>query len=264
MSVSPTQVGAARIGKKGLPECPLLITFDDGWQDNFQYALPVLKRHSMPALLFVATAYIGSERGFWQEEVLDAVLRHRIAVPLGNANGSTLIADLTSITRAQRKSYLDKLPDPPDLPRRMIDAAELTALHKGGVAIGGHGHSHEPMTELQNPQTEFAACRECLSALKLLGTPAAFSFPHGRFDAKLVSLARASGFDLLFTSKHVLTPCAEFSVRKTIGRIEMDLRPFRLAAGELDAVRFMFHVATQPRASSGARVTTSEGADANS
>jgi peptidoglycan/xylan/chitin deacetylase (PgdA/CDA1 family) len=262
--VSLAQVGAARAGKEGLPDCPLLITFDDGWQDNFQYALPVLKQHSLPAVLFVATGCIGSERGFWQEEVLDAVLRHRISVPHENASGSMLIADLTAMPRAQRESYLDRLPDAADLPRRMIDVAELASLRAGGVAIGAHGHSHEPMTELENPQTEFAACRERLGTLKLFEPPAAFSFPHGRFNAKLVSLATASGFDLLFTSKHVLTPSADLPACETIGRIEMDLRRFRLAARRLDSAPFMFHLATQPSASSRAQDTNSGGADAES
>ena len=48
------------------PPCPLLITFDDGWRDNFDHALPELAARDLPALLFVATDYVDDARGFWQ------------------------------------------------------------------------------------------------------------------------------------------------------------------------------------------------------
>ena len=260
--VSTDQVAAARAGGNGLPRCPLLITFDDGWQDNFEYALPVLKRHGLPALLFVATGYIGSEKAFWQEEVLDAVLTHRISTADAAANGNALITALREMPRQQREAFLAKLPGTADLPRRMADASELTALRDSGVAIGGHGHLHEPLTELENANADFVACRDSLRGLKFFDAPTAFSFPHGRFDAKLAALARAAGFDPLFTSKHALTPCADLPVCETIGRIEMDLRAFRLSAGRLDEAMLMSHLVTQlPQA--GRPVSTNSNASAS-
>ncbi len=37
----------------------VVITFDDGWVDNYQFALPVLKRLSIPATFFVTSAHLG-------------------------------------------------------------------------------------------------------------------------------------------------------------------------------------------------------------
>jgi peptidoglycan/xylan/chitin deacetylase (PgdA/CDA1 family) len=242
--VSLAQIGAAGVGKGNLPDCPLLITFDDGWQDNFQYAFPILTRHRAPALLFLATEYIGSRRGFWQEEFLAAFLRNRSAGP-AYAEALARIGKLNATSRADRKQQLANLPEPSELPRRMLDGKELQALRTGGVAIGGHGHSHEPMTELDDSHAEFVACHERLSALDLLEDPVAFSFPHGRYDGDLVAQARSAGFDLLFTSRHTLTPCAKLAACETLGRIEMDLRPFRLADGKLDTARLMSHLSMQ-------------------
>jgi len=46
-------------GKKAV-----LITFDDGYEDNFRNALPILKKYSCPAIFFVPTSYVSSEKSF--------------------------------------------------------------------------------------------------------------------------------------------------------------------------------------------------------
>jgi peptidoglycan/xylan/chitin deacetylase (PgdA/CDA1 family) len=46
-------------GAKGL-----LVSFDDGYEDNFTNALPILKRYLCPAIFFVSTGFIGNEKQF--------------------------------------------------------------------------------------------------------------------------------------------------------------------------------------------------------
>ncbi len=46
-----------------LPPHPILISFDDGWSDQFTYAFPILEKYKYPATFFVFTNPIGS-RGF--------------------------------------------------------------------------------------------------------------------------------------------------------------------------------------------------------
>lgn len=45
-------------GKGSLPERPVLITFDDGYIDNYQCAFPILKKHNMKACIFLISEYI--------------------------------------------------------------------------------------------------------------------------------------------------------------------------------------------------------------
>jgi peptidoglycan/xylan/chitin deacetylase (PgdA/CDA1 family) len=43
-----------------LPDRPLILTFDDGYVDNLEHGLPVLRRHGAKATIFVATAHAGA------------------------------------------------------------------------------------------------------------------------------------------------------------------------------------------------------------
>ena len=45
-------------GKGSLPERPVLITFDDGYIDNYQCAFPILKKHNMNACIFLISEYV--------------------------------------------------------------------------------------------------------------------------------------------------------------------------------------------------------------
>ena len=49
---------------KALPEKPIVITFDDGYKDNFQYAYPILRKYSYTATVFVVANTIGETNEF--------------------------------------------------------------------------------------------------------------------------------------------------------------------------------------------------------
>jgi peptidoglycan/xylan/chitin deacetylase (PgdA/CDA1 family) len=66
------------IGLKGAIEAPenissldrvIIITFDDGYADNFYYAKPLLERYELPATIFVTTGQIGTMREFWWDDL---------------------------------------------------------------------------------------------------------------------------------------------------------------------------------------------------
>ena len=58
----------------------LVITFDDGYLDNYQWALPVLAELDIPATIFVTSSCLGGEREFWWDE-LETILLSEGHVP---------------------------------------------------------------------------------------------------------------------------------------------------------------------------------------
>ncbi|WP_162921742.1 polysaccharide deacetylase family protein [Listeria costaricensis] len=49
---------------KNVPDKPVVITFDDGYQDNYTNAYPILKKYALPANIFVITSKIGADNHF--------------------------------------------------------------------------------------------------------------------------------------------------------------------------------------------------------
>lgn len=222
--VSLAQLLAARAGQGSLPERALLLTFDDGWSDIEEFALPHLRRAGLPAVMFVAGEAIGRRSAFWQEQLVHAWRAGRLeesrAAALWRAAGPgepppdrgrddlsglrALVARLEALEPARRGPLLltveDLLSDPL---RHMVTPEQLRALAAHGVAIGAHGLTHEPLVRV-DAAAELAGVRELLA--RHVAAAPVLSFPHGRFDSRTVELARAAGFPLLFTSAPELPP----------------------------------------------------------
>jgi len=215
---------AARSGRRALPDRPLLITFDDGWSDNEEFALPHLEEAGLPAVLFVAGAAVDRSEAFWQERLihawraghLDAAGAIRLwrdaggdAPPprLDELEGArAIVARLEALPAEQRARALAgasaALADPA---RYMVTSEQLRHLAGHRVAIGAHGHSHDPLTEV-DAGAELTRVRDLLA--RHVAAAPALSFPHGRFDDGVVARARDLGYQLLFTSVPELPPAS--------------------------------------------------------
>lgn len=60
---------------RALPKLGCAITFDDGWRDNYQYALPVLVKHQAPATIFLVSGYIGTAQRYWPNQLMELLFR---------------------------------------------------------------------------------------------------------------------------------------------------------------------------------------------
>lgn len=229
--VSLAQLLDARRTGRGLPPCALLVTFDDGWADNVEHALPALQQAGLPALMFVVADAIGRWQPFYQEQIIAAwrrgILRiEELATAISEATASPitqgddlptlrrLIEQLQRMPRARREALLAPFATAMDDGlRHMVDADELQRLRRGGVALGLHGKTHAPLTEAEDLDAELIAARRALASSLAAGTGDAtaesMSFPHGAYDAVIAERAKAAGYELVFTTVPVLNPVGD-------------------------------------------------------
>ena len=147
-----------------LPANALLITFDDGYRDIYDNALPVLRKHGAPAVAFVPVAYIGAN------------------VPLPH--------DTHLIARGIRNPVLDW--------------GLVRALDDGGIRVESHGLAHTPLASvpLDTAVREIAASK--LELEDRLGRPVrAYAYVKGSeayFHAVHERLVEQAGYDVAFTT----------------------------------------------------------------
>ncbi|NOT88913.1 MAG: polysaccharide deacetylase family protein [Lysobacter sp.] len=225
--VSLDELLRARRDDTRLPSRALLITFDDGWLDNVDYAMPALQRAGLPAVMFVAADAVGARQPFYQERVIAAWRLGRLTLDAlvatmidhggeaahrdGIAGVRELIAQLEKMPPAQRSAVLEHHAGQlDDGLQHMIAVPDLSRLRAGGIELGLHGKTHTPLLRADDLDAELGGAREAMAAMldapEGLATPACatMSFPHGAFDDAIAARARATGYELLFTSVPVL------------------------------------------------------------
>lgn len=209
---------------KALPPNPALITFDDGYRDNFELAFPILKARGLPAVIFLATDYIGQNRPFdW--DITAYCFHHsqqqQANLPLmGERSWSTLetqqqtmndwLAMLKQIPDAEKSEAVAQLPDALDvvLPGDAFTDLCLTwdqvrTMLGNGVEMGAHTKSHPILTRVSLPQAkcEIAGAKAKIEA-ETGHRVKSFAYPNGTandFSEALHAIVQESGIPLGFT-----------------------------------------------------------------
>jgi len=168
-----------------VPSKSVLITFDDGYLDNWVHAHPVLQRYGMHAVLFVITQWIG-----------DGPVRPHAGQGLALPPAPNH-ADCSAAVEAGRHDEV------------ALRWSELQAMQQAGTfEIHSHTHTHTRWDKVCGP--DIAAKRrhmaEELATSKMLlerhlgPVSDHLCWPQGYFDDDYVAEARAAGFRNLYTT----------------------------------------------------------------
>ncbi|MBA3503032.1 MAG: polysaccharide deacetylase family protein [Myxococcota bacterium] len=232
-----------------LPDNPVLVTFDDGYKDNHEVALPVLRRYGVKAVFFIATDYIERRRMFWWDRI-NCILKtarrsriilaypHPLILDVGShvqcAHAVKLILRLVKSTKylvlerfltelahaagvdwseSQERDYANEL---------LMTWEQIRDLRDAGMAIQSHTRTHRVLQTLSPEQLveELEGSRSDLER-ELKERVYAISYPVGhaiddRFDMRRA--LRAAGYTIGFTNatgvQHARSTADRYSVRR--------------------------------------------------
>ena len=174
-----------------LPKRSVVLTFDDGWADNYTFAYPVLKDLELPASVFVATSYIDTAEWFWTDtlalavtvlrqeakrrESINARIFENDAISVtsasslvdviskgGDENLSSVIDTAIELLKLrpvkERSSVVKTLvrlaKDFSSLvqDRVFLNWKEVEEMSQNNISFGSHTHSHKPLNTLEDVQ----------------------------------------------------------------------------------------------------------------
>ena len=211
--VSLDDVLQSRQKTKPLPPHPLLVTFDDGWNDNAVFASEASwRRQKSRGQFFAATDAAPLGARWWQESLL-AILRsddsafdklkdaalvasNHVVAHLPSDRALAILVLYGGLPAAQRDDLIASQASSlarESAARDMVDWETLARLQSSGVCIGGHGASHLPLTMINDPINDLQKAHDEMR--QHLGDPACYSmsFPHGRYNAAIVQHALEHG-----------------------------------------------------------------------
>jgi len=192
----------------------VMITFDDGYVDNFTNAFPILKELGLSAVFFIPTAYVETTRRFWWDRVARLVNAGwrwdgEVAAQENSAQAKRRLYDfLKGLPAEQRDSLLDEGERQKGITREtnervVMNWEEIKTLVENGREIGAHSHSHRNLARLSPDalKMELSEAKRILEE-QLGRAITTMSYPFGgRPDVTdQVKLAvREAGYDMAFS-----------------------------------------------------------------
>jgi peptidoglycan/xylan/chitin deacetylase (PgdA/CDA1 family) len=211
-------------GECELPPHPALITFDDGYYDNYANAYPILKARKLPAVIFLTTGLIGQHKPVYWDYVAYCFNHTR--------KDSVLLPDLQLVSWANDeerrkviKRWIELAKRLPDLEKRcLIDGLsesldisvpenafsglyltweQVREMSQNGIEMGSHTVEHPILTRISISQVENELIHSKERIEAELGKPViAFAYPNGEradFSPDVINFVRQSGYQMAFT-----------------------------------------------------------------
>ncbi|MFY9845677.1 MAG: polysaccharide deacetylase family protein [Terriglobales bacterium] len=237
-----------------LPARSVAVTFDDGFADNYEVALPILSRYSIPVTFYILVNAVETGTAPWYIRLNFAFTTTTAPTWRHPGNGRSF-----DLSRADEKNAAlnvawdwgaartgvaqeqfirqteDSLRVEPLSIRLMMNWEQVRALKKAGHIVGGHTLSHPNLAHVPEDEarSEIRGCKERLEE-KLAEPIQHFSYPHPalnpQWNQQTLQMTREAGFKsaMLTTPGQVRAGDEPLSLKRTPGAKDFDEWLWRL------------------------------------
>lgn len=201
-------VSFAEARRKRAGKLRVMFTFDDGWEDNYTNAMPVLHKRGIPSAVFVCPGLVGRTLPFWPEVI--ASLLGNAVPPASSAEIGSLIEALKTYSTERREQFIAGLYQM-HAPAGSKDAyngdrtvswGDIREMAAAGVTIGCHTHTHQILTHVsaETARQEIRGAKRAIEAA--LRKPCdLFAYPNGNNSAATRRMLAEEGIGAAFTTQ---------------------------------------------------------------
>jgi peptidoglycan/xylan/chitin deacetylase (PgdA/CDA1 family) len=211
-------------GVRPLPRRAIHITFDDGYEDVYRYALPIMLRYKIPATVFVSVDMVETDRRFWWDELGELIRDFRGTQLCIESGGRSLHLDLKNEKSKSRSfallvglvsdgeislnEFRDRVVSRVDRPTgkrvsNTLSWSQIAEMAANSIEIGSHTLSHARLSALNDHdlEEEITESKQLLES-SLQAKVSSIAYPYGResdYDSRAVIGSCLGGYRIAFT-----------------------------------------------------------------
>lgn len=202
---------------KSIKEPTVILTFDDGYNDNHAVVAPMMEAHGLTATFYVATDIVGSDNYFWFDLLHYYIKKLKKGKIQLNEGKFTLdVCDdeekafyslgqyMKTISDDERRVAMVDLEQmaggaPRSSERPLADVLtwdQIRDLNKRGFEIGSHSRTHPHLSQL-TAKSQIDEIFQSKSKIEqeIGHEVVSFSYPTGGFDDRAISCVKNAGYD---------------------------------------------------------------------
>ena len=193
----------SQLDKFGVKKESVVLTFDDGFKDNFKYLLPVLQKYQVPATYYINSSVISTDRNLWFQSVINyffAVEDDSVKIDLTNKEYDLSTStkryssafDFMQYLQANYKpeefhSVIESIAGDKALPNESdlhLSWEELKVLVNDPlITLGAHSYNHYPLAYCNEEQSKFEIEKSVKDLEENLDIEVKhFSYPRGHVE----------------------------------------------------------------------------------
>lgn len=202
----------------------IVLTFDDGYRDNYKTVFPLLSKKGLPAAFFVATGYIGSNAPLWDSEIIERLIASQEISDIRTSKhifsrraGESQSLFAFRVFEEMKSQEMPVIHEALDFLRRKspkrdfkydgcMDWSHIEEMSGAGMEIGAHGITHRSLARMSFDEAAEEIKRsksdiESRTKKKCVH----FAFPFGSrndYDQRLIDEVRNAGFQTCLFNIH--------------------------------------------------------------